>query len=65
MFFSQTPTLTKGNNFCDFLFASLDEHINRNGVNSYRKEFASPETNSFLNKLSPFEMGKAKKKMEF
>ena len=33
----------KGDNFCDFLFASLDSEAYQNGLYSQRKEFAPRE----------------------
>ena len=37
-----------GNNFCEFLFASMEGKSLINGVNPYRKEFAPKGANSFL-----------------
>ena len=40
-------TFTKGNNFCDFRFASLDDKSLQLGL-SIKKEFAPRGPNSFL-----------------
>ena len=35
-----SATFTKGNKFCDFLFASLEDEVLSIGVKSLKKEFA-------------------------
>ena len=45
----------KGNNFCDFPFASLTEKTLPNGVQPQKKEFAPNGVNSSFNELTPIE----------
>ena len=46
--FMFSTRFTKGNTFCDFLFAHVDEEVLKNAVYSERKEFAPFGANSFL-----------------
>ena len=45
---------TQGDNFCVFLFASMDNKTLSKGVNSQRKEFAPEGANSFFKSRLPF-----------
>ena len=46
---------TKGNNFCDFLFATWDQEALQNGVYSQGKEIAPCGADSFPKELTPLE----------
>ena len=48
---------TKGNNFIDFLFASVEEEVLPKEFYCLRKEFGSKEANSSLQELASFEKG--------
>ena len=47
----------KGKQFCDFLFAFLNEKHFQTGVYSERKEFARRGANTYLLDLTPIERG--------